>query len=156
SPDGRFLAAHVLSEPLVKVWRIGQPQPILTAPVHLRAYDFSPDARQFAAVERQGEITVFDLNAGRPARRSSARQGQKPWCVAFDPEAGRLAVGGNGRVLVVGLADGKEAANLLAPRGAFDVAWHPGGKHLASADSDGRVQVWDLTVNRDVALLDTH
>ncbi len=150
SPDGRFLAlSHV---PRYELWRLdGQKPTRLTQEPDYAAGDFSPDSRWAAVVHTDGAVSLYDLAAGRCARR--LKPGPHPvHSAASDPGGRRLAVSHGGGVQVRDLETGNVLADLPQAR-AEHLAWAPDGKTLAVVGADRAIHVWDVAARRDVRQL---
>lgn len=127
SLDGRWLA--VAKDPQIKVWNTSTGKELH----HFRSTEatgqliFSPDGKRLAAVGAQGSLRLWDLTDGKIllVDPRTARQ------IDADP----LALGG-GHVLI-----GKITAATFSDD----------GKHLATGDAQGTVQIWDLATGSERA-----
>ena len=117
---------------------------------------FSPDSRHLA-VGQQNSALRFDLATGQEINRWVLRS--KAYTLAFHPDNRSLAVGyfGGSVASVYDAAKGTLLTDL--PVGSMTrqvVAWHPDGLRLAVAGSDPRIQIWDVTRQRKLAVLEGH
>ncbi|MEX2119654.1 MAG: protein kinase [Pirellulales bacterium] len=159
SPNGKLLATkHRLGQTnVVRVWRLGQPEPVLESPVSHNGLgvDFSPDSRRLAVGLPDSGIALFELAGGRRLKRFPI--GYSPTCVRFHPEGSRLALceGGQTDVRVFDLEE-ESLASFKHPRQVFDVAWAPSGDLLATACADYRAYVWDVATRQPLSILQGH
>src|SRR5262249_6858588 len=120
---------------------------------------FSPDGRQLATVSEDAVVKVWDTDrvetgAANPLAWSlSGPDTKPPISVAFSPDGRLPAWAGNEFVGRVGDMGARAPQQVL--RGynwrINAVAFGPDSRHLASADENGKVRVWDVKTGREVA-----
>lgn len=124
----------------------------LDAPVYALA--FAPDGKTLAS-GGGATVTLWDA-AG--TKKSDIKTGlDVVAALAFAPDGKTLAGGGArtlagariGKVHFWNTVSGKETrAPLEHAAGVFALAYHPNGKHLASAGRDTHVRLWDVAAGR--------
>jgi WD40 repeat protein len=157
SPDGNFLAT--LHPPgRLRVWHLGRNQAVLEPPDKVHSLDFSPDSRQLAVGHpADGSISLYALASGERVGHLAA--GPTPDRLAFHPDGRQLAVAshlGQPAVHVRDLSTGKVLVDLPHPDGVWAIAWRGDGKLLAAGCQDRRIYVWDMTVHKQIAVLEGH
>jgi hypothetical protein len=109
---------------------------------------FSPDGRLLAAGS-YGQVTVWDLAAGRPARVLTNVLGAVN-DLRFSPDGTRLAVAGGqpsakGDLRIYHVSDWRLLAVLRGHEDVvFSISWRPDGNQLASASFDKTIRIWDM------------
>jgi WD40 repeat protein len=148
SPDGRTLAlGRNPTGILVFDLTAGGPGTPLDLPLaRIKALAFSPHGRSLAAsTERDGEILLWDLDAGRVRRRLPGHH--TALSLAFSPAGRSLAAGERDeqRVTLWDLAAGRSRSIRREASGSVtSVAFSPDGRLLAAAaPCDPSVRLWD-------------
>jgi WD40 repeat protein len=129
------------------------------------ALAFAPDGETFASGGYQSnDIWLWDAAAGAPKLiLANAAGGCSVEQLLFRPQGRLLAVaaidwlatsGSDGLILVWDVVDRKQVLSL--PGGALALAFHPGGRRLASASLVQTVRVWDLETRQLTAELEGH
>ncbi len=166
SPDGARLASaggELAQGPGgVKVWDVSTAGQLLAiaAPQGILRVAYSPDGQRLAGTmptASTGQIRIWDARSGREIRRLS-RQGVRPLCIAFSPDAKWIASGGTDQTVKLWNAEtgtltrtfGGHTSDVLA------VAFSPDGTRLVSAGFDHTVRFWDLEYGQEVLTLRGH
>jgi serine/threonine protein kinase/WD40 repeat protein len=162
SPDGRFVAYGHSCPPDeegtatgLRLWKLDEPEPTIvlndSKGGYLFAAAFESSGRRFAVGHADGTITVWDPETGQEVRR--LKVGIAPYSLAFHPREPRLAVIAGDVVRFFCIEDGRESPPLPAPKGCkwlSGVAWHPDGRLVATAGSDGKIRLYDAATQREV------
>jgi WD40 repeat protein len=133
------------------------------------ALALSPDQKQACVGERvplvfdsgrHAGLKLWDATTGTVAKDIAADfKGMFICAAAYSPDGKLLAVarggevdGNNGIVTLLDPATGKKVRALTPGHlnGATDLAFHPDGKHLASAGRDTVVRIWDVASGKMV------
>jgi WD40 repeat protein len=173
SPDGRLLATGSGGpffggdgRPNVELWDrdTGRRKQILAGTVNaIWSLGYSPDGTKLALGGSRPQIKVLDVKSGEVLWTKDEAQLPQAMCVSFSPN-GRMLAAGFGQysqdaafpVRLYEVATGAETGAFQAPNGgANDVAFHPGGRHLAVAGLQD-VAVWDVVEGRKVRELPGH
>lgn len=103
---------------------------------------FSPDGRWLAAGQRDGQVTLWNLQTDPPASRSFQAVAGTINNLVFNPAGDRLLVVGKNSVTSWPVAGGDSAdATLLAGVNTTSVAVSPDGKTTAVGHDDGAVSL---------------
>src|SRR5262249_45317441 len=120
------------------------------------AVAFSPDGRKLMATVRGNHVYVWDVATGARLHKHSGSPALVDVKSLFDPYFDARAVANRqGTLLAAGdarcsarlwdLASGQPVAEFGKGTGSsHDVAFHPEGNQLATAERDGTVRVWKV------------
>jgi WD40 repeat protein len=158
SADGKILAAANHADGAIVLFdvrthsQVGRPLPSLY-PLYsppISAIAFSRDGGLLATGDEDGSIVVWDLARHAPIFHPPRPDyGAVVTSVAFGPDDRTLASGvDNGTVLLTEVPDGTVLHQLTASAGApsgvpTTLAFSSDGNTLTTADSDGKVRLWD-------------
>ncbi len=147
SPDGAYLASFTFDQ-RVMVWRLSNGDLVLddVGCCWEMAFDFTPDSRSIVVGHDQ-EMVVYDLQASTVVSRWPVEFA--PWCVACAPTNDWVAITPEGnnssrKLQVYCWSTQKLAAEHVAPRWVFDIAWHPDGENLAYGCGDTNIYLWKV------------
>jgi WD40 repeat protein len=116
----------------------------------VNALRFSPDGRTLASgggvPSREGEIILWDVGTGAPARKLDRVHSDTVLGLDFSPDGKRLASSAADRFIkVTDLAEGKVLKAFEGHTGhVLSVAWRRDGRALASGSADNTVKLWDV------------
>jgi WD40 repeat protein len=115
------------------------------------ALAFSPDGKLLATgggePSRSGELKIFNVADGSPARAIADAHSDTVFGLEFSPDGVFLASSAADRfVKVFKVADGAPARSFEGhTHHVLDVSWKSDGKVLASSGADNVIKVWDFT-----------
>lgn len=172
SPDGSQIAytwcvvAGNACNTTVRVSRVAENEPqagrvVYTAGLWIRVYDWSPDAKQLAAVNTGdgdiGEIVVIDVANGAVRKVRALERGDTPVRIAFSPDGRHLAFDamvaargadrGRREVFVRSVSGGAEHPVAVTNGYRALVGWSPDGDRLLfTTDNRGTVDMYSIPV----------
>jgi WD40 repeat protein len=148
SPNGRFLAAHGVSDPM-KVFEMPGGALCLDGTGVTSEHDapslaaFSQDSRSLFAAGAKTE--QWNLDSGK-----TMRQFERAACVACSPDGRTLATGGDGGVVLWELSTRKRLATLPCEDGVKQVMFSSAGKRL-TAVAGSTIHVWNTDDKEQIA-----
>lgn len=156
APDGTFVASKsfTLSTGATPHWvlerTLGGEADRKLFTDRVNAVRFSPDGKTLAAgsgeLSRTGDITLFDVAAGKTVKTWKDRHTDAVLCLDFSPDGKLLASGGADKIArVTDIASGKQV-NLFEAHThhVMGVAFRADGRVLATAGAEGVVNTWDM------------
>ena len=157
SPDGRYLASGSLKE--VQVWHSLDGQKVSSLRSQsgqMRVLAWSPDGKYIAASGEDKQVQVWEAARGHliGAHRG---QGERVSGLAWSPDGKYIAAISTDALVQVWEVEQSRHSPLSRPASqgslftrharassVLALTWLPDGKHLAAADGDGAVQVWQV------------
>ena len=154
SPDGHWLATaertKTPSRHLVKVWDIATGKVLTEISAGSSPLAFSPDGRWLGI---EGGYRLFRTGSWKPGPSIERSGGSSDISMAFHPSSRLVAVCDKktSKVHLMEVETGRVVATLEAPDSHKTryLVFSPDGRQLATAQSDQRVNVWDLSLIRD-------
>ena len=165
SPDGQMVATR--SEFNVRVWsREGSPLPVTLATENGRALMAWSSSGLLATAAREGHLQFWDTQTWELLHTLLSPVGPtQVHCLAWSPDGQTLACGCEGVVRFF-LWRNEAGASISRfsvstgggglPGATLALAWMPGGSHIALADRDGTVPIWDIRKAAFVRKLEGH
>jgi hypothetical protein len=155
-PSGQFVFAGAQDNNVVR-WRLdnGKKSLLTGHKSWIRALAFAAargGQKLLFSGDYAGRILAWPTDADdpKPLRTLEAHRG---WvrALAASSDGAMLASCGNDHLVKLWSIPGGELIRELAGHAChvYNVAFHPDGKHLISADLKGVVKVWDLTASRE-------
>jgi WD40 repeat protein len=157
-PDGRLASAGDESDHkgLVRIWDLNSQGGAIVLKgkfTDLSELAFGPDNRSLAVAGNGHEIVIWDVDNPRAQPRSIRSTGMTR-CVAWSPDASRIAFPGESGVMLWDLGKNQRAGDIAGGHKLSTinaVAFNSDGKRLATASSDGTARVWNLADGGEVA-----
>lgn len=151
--NGTRLAAALDNES-VEIWNLKTGENTIFSPDqpgNASAVAWSPDGREFAAVNGNNTIQIRSALTGGPVSLIySGEATPAVYALAWSPDGKHIASGSaDGLVRIWDVATGYERILYPGHTAAVDaVAWSPDGRLIASASADGTVQLYGATTGR--------
>jgi WD40 repeat protein len=160
SPDSQLLAvASAAKTRSTTIWDWHAAKPVFTPAIGgYRVAAFTSDNR-LVAVAELGESTalrVYELPSGHELWSDPAQP--LVYSLEFHPKEPKLAVStaSSAPVRILDGNTGVVLQSLNHPSAIYGLAWHPEGKVIAAAGSDGRIYLWDTTSGESRGVLAGH
>ncbi len=124
-----------------------------------RPYAISPDGAAFAAVLSNGQVRVFDAQAGTE-RFTITVTGEYAIAVTFSPDNSTLVTGAGYGDSTIRLWDARNGSKRGALEGhrswVSDLLFTPDGKTLISSSGDQTIRLWDWPTLKPASVLCGH
>jgi WD40 repeat protein len=115
----------------------------LPHPSDLTGISFSPDNQYLATTnEGNGEVYIWEVATGQKIKTLTFDE--TAFTVAFSPKDATLAIGLSGKIILWDVVADQEKTQLLHIGRVHLLAFNQDGSLLASASSDGSINVWDM------------
>jgi WD40 repeat protein len=150
TPDGQRLVTACF-DGAVRVWDLRTGKALLTLQHggNVYAVALDPTGKRIASGNDQGDVRMWDATDG--AQLTDLSAGRLPVnALEFTPDGQRLLAASASKARVWRLSAGSEPTEettISEDTTIFSAALHPSGDYLATARSDGKVRVWDLTAD---------
>jgi eukaryotic-like serine/threonine-protein kinase len=147
SRDGRYIG--ISDSRGLKVWRIeGQQALVVWEEAGASRLALAPDCRHAAVVGADRAMHWIDLETGKEVRTIGLGEARSSF--SFHEPSRRIAVAGVESVQVISWETGAVLAELPLSGAMAEVAWHPGGEHIAVSGDDDGVALWHIASGRRV------
>lgn len=164
TPDGTVLATGD-AEGTVTLWDVASGAPLHQLPGHqglVLTAQFSPDGAILATGDAAAGLRLWDTRTGRFLAELDGHQGAV-YRVRFSPDGSLLATGDMGggepsrpraprrcgTVRVWNVAERRLEHEFTSHQGrVYTLDFHPGGRLLASGDTEGEIRLWDAVSGR--------
>ncbi len=147
SPDGRLLASCSQGKQ-VRMWDLERKILKWEKEGHdhvLPKLAFSPDGSRLATASHDRTLKVWDSASGEMLQTLTGHTAPV-WGVDYSPKENKLVSGSaDGTVRLWDLSNGTNLVLEKKPGRAYAVAFHPGGKIIAAARSDGTASLIDIS-----------
>jgi eukaryotic-like serine/threonine-protein kinase len=165
SPDGEFLTI-TYGDGQLRVWSLASSSVVFKAREG-REFQFTPDSKSITTVEHttgapaRFRLVFYDPHSGQSVRAISLGtdlSSNSPVRVCFNPRGRSFALSSEDRtnVLIMDAESGSTLKTLPHSDEVMSVAWHPGGKYLASACGDNLLYLWDTATGEKLRVLQGH
>jgi WD40 repeat protein len=158
-PSGRFVFASS-QDNTIQRWELADQQRKTALAGHrswVRGLAFLPREGKLLSGDYTGKLLVWPCadQSPQPEHTVDAHQG---WlrAIAVSPDGQTIATCGNDRLVKIWSARDLTLLYTLAghDQHVYNVAFHPGGMHVVSADLRGMVRVWSLESGAQVRSMD--
>ena len=164
SPDGRLLAGSSFRG-WIGLWDAATGVERGTLAGHrgpIMRIQFSPDGKRLASAGRDRVVRIWSVSEGRVQLELRGHESEV-WDVAFTPDGTRLASVSilDGVAKLWDIEHGQEATELMkgspSPDGwpVFGLAFSPDGHVLATADTAGALEAWQVSRKKSLFKLES-
>jgi WD40 repeat protein/predicted Ser/Thr protein kinase len=162
SPDGRWIASWAPDhwrqgpyENTIKLHDAATGEEVMTLLGHegqICSGAFSPDSKRLVSCDVKETIKMWDTESGEEVMTLKHTGGS--FCVAFSPDASRIATGGSNKDKTIKIWDAETGAEILTLEGhdsaIGSLAFSSDGRRLVSGGRHGIVKLWDVTTGFEV------
>jgi len=145
-PDGSLLASAGW-DGSISVWRTLTGELLHSRVAHKKgayAVAFSPDGRLLASGGSDAIARLWDAATGEPLGQMIGGTHAVP-ALAFQPGEASLAIVNGNLIRWRDTASQRILRTLRAQASIYTLAFNPAGDRLATGDSSGQVQIWDIS-----------
>jgi len=142
---------------VLRIWEAGKDKPVVETPAVEKKGDPAP--RVFAVAATSSKIAlgtdkpsvqIWDVKGTPPP--ATAKGTSLPTltvrCLAFSPDGQMIAYGSDDQTVRICQQDGTKSTKVGDhPAPIVALAYHPGGKYLASVDTGGTLIFWDVSTS---------
>jgi WD40 repeat protein len=162
SPDGKYLATGGYTNDVIRLWDVSEGKEVRqlrASGPHVGALAYAPTGKALASGSSDGELALWDLDAGTKTWQS--KQPGEVRALAFAPNGKTLAVGGGPEygwdrgkqndtfLALVSVKDGKQVRRVrTGGEGVASLAFSRDGATLA-AGLGGTIRVWDAATGKE-------
>lgn len=158
APDGTTLAVSAeANAAFLFDWRAAKELTTIKTPNGALPSTFvrySPDGKTLAIGWMAGDVTLWDVEKGRPRAVADCDRDTQRASARFTPNGTELVVAAKSGVVVLDVATGKEIIALTdLPFAARSLEVTPDGSRLAVGLEDGTVRLWEMPRAPDLSRL---
>ena len=152
SPDGSTVAGSSFNEAKVRLWDAITGDYKGTIDTSVFCFAFSFDSRTLATGSWRGELNLWDV-ASATHKAEFLGHLSNIYSVAFSPDGGTLASGGEDKLYLWDIASGARKLSITGHTdGIYSIAFSPDGKTLAGGIRE-QILLWDTITGTHEATL---
>jgi WD40 repeat protein/serine/threonine protein kinase len=159
-PDSRVVVSSSDDLKHLQAWDVQSGKPVWShrGEGSYLSPQFTPDGKWLAAAKLSGDIVLLDARSGE--RTSVLKGHKKVWKLAFSPDGGTLASGGewpDNTVRLWDMSAGKLRHTLTHHKNSVvKLVFSPDGRRLASCSMDQSACLWDAHTGERLTVLRGH
>lgn len=157
APDTRFLASASVDQ-TIRIWDIHSLTEVNVLSGHLLevwAIAFSPDGKLLASGCKDGSVYIWNSFSKKQISSPIVLPEKISRC-SFSPDSRSLATlgRGNGALSIWDISTQIRSTEMGEEKYA-ELCFRPGGKEIALATIDGRIEIWNIEHKRQIGSFDT-